>query len=274
MNCADLDRLLQAHVGRRLTSRERDTLARHLLVCAHCRLKVQQLRRFELELARRLPAFAGVDFWSALVAEPATVLPREFGRRLLPLTAPARLPAPLPRRRPAPPTTPAAPQPPKGGRARHMGRLTRRALGLALLAALAVAALHRLLGPELAPADDPLTLPLPADFDRVDFVTPDPAVLRDWFRIQLGDAPPLPPLPAGTVLLGGRVESFGPEARAVAVVEVDGRRAALYALGADDGTGLPPARLGLRYGGWTFVLVGELPPERLAAFAEAAAPTP
>ncbi len=271
MNCADLDRLLEAHVGRRLTARERDGLVRHLLVCRHCRLRVQELRRFELELARRLPAFAEIAFWSVLAAEPATVAPREAGRRLLPVQLPARLPAPA--RRPPAPRPPRMRDPGAGTRGRRMGRVFRRTLGLAVLAALGMAALHRLLTPAGMPTPEPVDLRAPADFDRVDFVTPDSAVLRDWFRIQLGGAPPLPEPPADVALLGGRVEGFGARVRAVAVYEHRGRRFALYALPADPSSDLPRAP-GIRREGWILVPVGDVPAEHRTLFTGAPVPVP
>lgn len=264
MNCADLGSLLEAHLERRLGRGEIDALRRHLLACRRCRQRIHELRRFELEVAARVPQFADAAFWSVLEVEPAALLMRPTAGGL---PAPGAVRVPAAPVRPRPPAAADRPRPP----ALRPARLLTRLFGIALLALAGLGlvaqfdrGLLRSGGEEVAPG---------ADREGLDLETPDPARLEAWLAAELGDAPPFPPVPAGWTLLGGRIDGAGEAATPVVVFrrEPDVRIAVrILRDRAPERDGVPDG-LVIERDGYAYLIEGPLAPHERAALSAAAA---
>ncbi len=145
MRCGDLGIYLEAYLEGRLGRSRALALKRHLAHCRRCAECVQRLRAFERQITARLPALRGaVPSWAALEVEPVGSDVRPVVRSMLPPPSHLlRLPAPVPERRTPPPPRPVDRRP---GRVRRWRQLVSRFLGLVVLAAAAVAALHYTVG--------------------------------------------------------------------------------------------------------------------------------
>ena len=268
MICADLGSLLEAHLERRLGRSEIDALRRHLLTCRRCRRKVHELRRFELEVAERVPQLAAAECWSVLEVEPAALLMRPATAGLPP-PGRVRVPVALARSRPSG----ALPTPPRARRRPlRSARLLTRALGMALLALAGLGLVHQL---DRAPwsAGEREIAP-DAEADRLDLETPDPERLRAWLAAELGSAPPLPPVPADWRLVGGRIEGAGTAAEPVVIYRGGAERRIAVRILKD----LAPGRRGpsdglvLERDGYAYVIEGPLAPQERAVLSASALP--
>jgi len=265
MNCADLDSLLEAHLERRLGRSEIDALRRHLLTCRRCRHRVHELRRFELDVAARVPQLAA-EHWSVLEVEPAALLMRPAGD--LPAPGRARVPATAVRSRPSPVP---APNPSAQRRRLRPPRLLTRVVGIALLALAGLGLIDQLdrtpwsnAGRQIAPD---------AGRGRLDFETPDADRLQAWLAAELGDAPPLPPVPGEWKLLGGRIEGAGTSAEPVVVYESGSNARIAVRILKDHVPGRDGVRDGLEveHDGFAYVVEGPLAPRERAVLATPAA---
>ena len=67
MDCASLERYLEAYLEGRLRRPQWLVLRRHVMICPHCRARVEQLRQFEVELHGRFRAMARTQrLWTGL----------------------------------------------------------------------------------------------------------------------------------------------------------------------------------------------------------------
>ena len=67
MDCASLERYLEAYLEGRLRRAQWLVLRRHVMTCSHCRARVEQLRQFEVELHGRFRAMARTQrLWTGL----------------------------------------------------------------------------------------------------------------------------------------------------------------------------------------------------------------
>jgi anti-sigma factor RsiW len=282
MQCADLERYLEAYLDGRLGRSRSLLLRRHLGICPACEARIEKLRQFERDINRRLHIMERAQsLWSELEPEPArrslTALPTAAaGLRLLPApprTGPTRPGGPVRAARAArPPRRPA--------RAR---RLLTRILG-ALMIAGAAGAVVQLVRPYLGgPAtSDPVVLGY-LDFvggdDALELRTSKPASLRDWFTMRLSkDFPPLPD-PDGFVMTGGRLDYLAGEPTALVAYRHDATPALLYVQPAAGRTAVPDdkpsyadvggvTRLSWQHQAFAFDLVSSLPPTDIGSFAE------
>ncbi len=67
MDCADLERYLEAHLDGQLAAGRARVLKRHLACCERCRHKLERLQAFERQLQRRFRGMrTAAPVWSAL----------------------------------------------------------------------------------------------------------------------------------------------------------------------------------------------------------------
>jgi hypothetical protein len=67
MDCASLERYLEAYLEGRLRRAQWLVLRRHVMTCQHCRHRVEELRRFEVDLHQRFRAMARTQrLWTGL----------------------------------------------------------------------------------------------------------------------------------------------------------------------------------------------------------------
>ncbi len=287
MQCADLERHLEAYLDGRLGRSRGLLLRRHLGVCPACEARIEKLRQFERDLNRRLRAMDQTQsVWSDLEPEPArrslTVLPSaSAGLRLLP--APAKI-APL---RPSPAAAVRAARPQRA--AARSRRLLTRILGAMMIAG-AAGAVVQLVRPYFGEraGGDPAVLGY-QDFVRGDSAlelrTSEPASLRNWFTTRLGRDFPLPPDPDGFVMTGGRIAYLAGEPAALVAYRRDEAPALLYVQpsdGATLGAGERAAvaevdgltRLSWRDRAYAFALVTPLPAAQVSGFLESGAALP
>ncbi|WP_159716430.1 anti-sigma factor family protein [Geminicoccus flavidas] len=67
MDCASLERYLEAYLEGRLRRAQWLVLRRHVMTCQHCRYRVEELRRFEVDLHQRFRAMARTQrLWTGL----------------------------------------------------------------------------------------------------------------------------------------------------------------------------------------------------------------
>ncbi len=208
MQCADLDRYLEAFLDGRLGRSRALVLRRHLVGCLVCRARFEQLRQFERDLACRLRNLERCEsLWAGLeldlVRSGEAALPHlPAASRALP---PPRAAEPSPVEPPAPATPAAPPRPPLAPRAR---RLRHHLWGLAvffLAAGLTVQVGVWLLEPRRDGAG--LLQRIKGD-PPVEFRSPDAAAVRSWLSDRLASPVPNVPVPEGFELLGGRIDDL------------------------------------------------------------------
>jgi anti-sigma factor RsiW len=67
MDCASLERYLEAYLEGRLRRAQWLVLRRHVMTCPHCRARVEQLRQFEVDLHQRFRAMSRAQrLWTGL----------------------------------------------------------------------------------------------------------------------------------------------------------------------------------------------------------------
>lgn len=239
MQCADLDRYLEAFLDGRLGRSRALMLRRHLAGCLACRARFERLRQFERDLAGRIRSLERCEsLWGGLELD----LVRSGESALPGLAAPIRALPPPRASAPPPAAAPAvapgrtvAPQPVAPPRSR---RLRSRLLGLAV-AAVAAGATFQLglwLVDPRGPEGGALAL-----LDRLkgepslEFRSGDPAAVRGWLASRLTSAVPALPVPAGFELLGGRIDELDGLKSGVLVYRRAGETALLYLQPRHDG---------------------------------------
>lgn len=277
MQCADLDRYLEAFLDGRLGRSRSLMLRRHLAGCLACRARFEQLRQFERDLSGRLRSLERCDsLWGGLEldlvrsGEGALPGPMTPLRALPPPRASAPPPsAPVPVGRTLPPRPSDLPRP---------ARLRSRLLGLAIAATAAgVTALAGVLLLDRG-GSAPGTLAL---LERLkgepplEFRSADAAAVRGWLAARLSAPVPALPVPAGFELLGGRIDALGDRASGVLVYRRGETAALLYlqprppAGAGEVGTDLLAkldggARLAWQDGDFSYAVVSTLPAAELA----------
>lgn len=235
MECADLERYLEAVLDNRLGRTRLAVLKRHLVGCGICRARVERLRHFERDLHRRMRAGERAQsFWSGLdldlvrsTSVGAPVVPAPL--RLLP--APARGATSQQGVPPALPPARAEPEraaPPAAARRRPRARLVGLVLALTTVGTVVPWLLLQLeagahAGGRLAVDRADL-----ATVDALPLRTGDPDVLRGWLQAQTGVAFPVPAWREGFELQGARITHEGGRPSAVIGYRHDGAGTVLY----------------------------------------------
>jgi anti-sigma factor RsiW len=275
MQCAELERYLESYLDGRLGRNRAWLMRRHLAGCPTCRIKVQKLKDFELELNNRLRMSATVEsLWQGLEVE--LVRSARTAMPVIEATSPPRLlPAPAP---PAENATTvvrrvrASPQP----EARPpRGVVTSRLVGVVLIAAAIGGAVQSgrgliaMMPGEVAVAERP-------EGDRaVEFGTSDPANLEAWLVRETGVGYPVPGAPPGFRLLGGRLAELDGVPAALILYGAEGGTASLFVsarplLGAVEPAAAPELnRIAWERDGFGFTLLSTLPADELVSFTAA-----
>ncbi len=277
MNCADLERYLEAHLDGQLARARLRALKQHLLVCTDCRLRVHRLQVFEQQLQSRfrcmqetLPLWAGLEVDLVGEAEPPTPLALPPP----PLRSAVRAPAVREARdasdaetgRPAP----LALRP-------LLGRYLARFVGLAMLAAAAATVLEIAAGlfgtTQVPPRGDVSTRfdALPeGGFSAIE--TADPGRLGEWLRVNFGRAYPVPLPPRGFELRGARVTSLAGRPMPAVIYALAGREVVVFVADRGEGAFLVQALGAEAYVWWedefVFGAVGTVSAGELRRFRE------
>ncbi len=246
MNCADLERYLEAHLDGQLARGRLRALKQHLLVCSDCRLRVHRLQTFERQLQSRfrsmqesLPLWAGLEVDLVGETEPRT--PLALPPPPLPSAAPARE---------ASETRIATDGGVEGAERRSLrpllARYLARFVGLAMLAAAAATVFEiaaGLFGTAPGGARGDLSTgfdPLPeGGFGAIE--TADPGRLVEWLRASFGRAYPVPPPPRGFELRGARVTSLGGRPVPAVIYGLAGREVVVFVADRGEGASLVQA---------------------------------
>jgi anti-sigma factor RsiW len=244
MECASLERYLEAYLEGRLRRAQWLVLRRHVMTCPSCRARVEELRQFEVDLHQRFRAMARTQrLWTGLELDLVGLPSAAGSSDLLPPRAPrppmasltsALLPPPS-RSRSAIPATPqdAPVREPRwsvvallclvlagvstGGWVliRSSPQATEDTSGdLRLLGGAEPVDAARIAEPAAAQFEDSGTgslEPVPVDLAQVDV---QPAEVPDWLQVQLGQPVDLA-LPPDITLLGGSELRIGTESRPV-----------------------------------------------------------
>lgn len=280
MQCADLDRYLEAFLDGRLGRARSLVLRRHLASCLACRARFEQLRQFERDLAGRLRSLERCEsLWGGLELDLVRSGEGALPGPVTPLRA-----LPPPRASAPPPVTTTPVQagrtlPPRPRQAVRSLHLRSRLLGLALAATAAgvsvLAASLLLQAGGAAPGALALLERLKGE-PPLEFRSGDAAAVRGWLSARLAAPVPALPVPAGFELLGGRVDPLGGQPSGVLVYRRDGETALLYlqprqaALAGEVGTDLLAkldggARLAWQDGDFSYAVVSTLPAADLAS---------
>lgn len=288
MHCSELERYLEACLDGQLGDSRRQSLQDHLRLCRGCATRVEELKRFEADLQRRLRAMQHeVSLWQPLGLEvveggharpepPVALVPRGDD---VPVETPGDglLPARIGRGhrlRSAAPARPVEPKP---------RRRLQNLVGVAILAAAAGALADLALSGVGWFAGDRRSVIYRAYLEgsaELQLETGEPARLSAWFADQLGEPVNLPTLPDDFTLIGGAADATGlaedaalalystADGPALLVIEssLDRPLAASAAepeLAVEDGL----SRLDWRNGPHVYSLVSALPPDELAAVA-------
>ncbi|BCX16421.1 MAG: hypothetical protein KatS3mg117_0103 [Geminicoccaceae bacterium] len=287
MQCADLDRYLEAFLDGRLGRSRSVMLRRHLAGCLACRARFERLRQFERDLAGRLRNLERCEsLWRDLELD----LVRSGEGALPGFVAPLRaLPPP---RASAPP--PAAVPPPAPGRTvapkpiapPRPSRLRARLIGLAIAAVTAGATVQLgiwLLEPRGSNGGAIAWLDQLKGEPPLEFRSTDPAAVRGWLQARLSAPVPALPVPAGFELLGGRIDDLGGSPSGVLVYRREGETALLYlqprggSKAGEVGTDLLAkldggARLAWQDGDFSYAVVSTLPAADLVALGRPVVP--
>ena len=277
MNCADLDRYLEAHLDGQLARGRLRALKQHLLVCTDCRLRVHALQAFEQQLQRRfrcmqesMPLWAGleVDLVGEAEARPPLALPPPPLR----LAVPVRMP-----RTPREPSAAAPKRPTTRSLRPLIGRYALRVVGLAMLAAAAATVLEMAAG-LFGNGSEPSRGGVVTDFGAAPAAglatleATDPARLEEWLAANLGRTYVVPAAPAGFELRGGRVVSLAGRPMAAVVYAVAGREVVVFIARREEGALLVQALGAEAYVWWedefVYGAVGAVPAAELRRFRE------
>ena len=211
MNCADLERYLEAFLDGRLGRARAALLRRHMVGCPSCRRRVDLLQEFERDLNRRLRAMGQCEsVWAGLELHLVS-------------SADGQVPAgdTVPRALLAPPRTTELPAPRgiiaeiAGPRPFSTGLWATRAFGFVLLVA-AGGTVYDGMSTWLASAGSGV----PAIYTKLDALKPgttrelrstDASAIRTWLSRELGATVPLPPQPGEFRLVGTHLERLGAE---------------------------------------------------------------
>ncbi len=279
MNCADLDRYLEAHLDGQLARGRLRALKQHLLVCTDCRLRVHGLQAFEQQLQRRfrcmqesMPLWAGLEV--DLVGEAEAPTPLALPPPPLRVPVPAhgmradhRPPGKAPHRAAARPLRPL------------ISRYAARFVGLAMLAAAAATMLEMAAGlfgdgAEVSHGGIATDLAAGSTGGFASLETGDPLRLADWLAARLGRSYLVPPPPPGFELRGARVASLGGRPVAAVVYALAGKEVVLFIAGREEGALLVQALGGDAYiwweGEYVYGAVGPVAADELRRFREVA----
>jgi anti-sigma factor RsiW len=281
MQCADLERYLEAFLDSRLGRTRTAILRRHLAMCPGCRAHVDKLRQFESDLQRRLRFMQeGQSVWAVLDADLVRSTQASIGGAPMPLRL---LPPPVPAAAPPAPR-PAAlptPAPKKEARRPRRRRLGPKVAGLVLVV-VAVGAFAQagrvLIFPEgRSDAELRLYLDHLARHDGLPLESHDPSQLQSWLAAQTGIAFPRPPSPEGFQPVGARIEYIDGRPTAVVAYESGQSTTLLYFEPAPaTAAAKPTAELGELDGltsvrwsaaGFDYSVLSPLAPTRLGGFA-------
>jgi anti-sigma factor RsiW len=205
MQCADLERYLEAFLDGRLGRSRSAILRRHLALCGGCRARVERLRQFERDMQRRFRSMEQTgSVWHGLELD---LVASSRGDATSHLMALPRIPPPL-RSHVADTLSP----PGRGRRrlllptgARARGRASRFA-GVVLIA-MALGTVYQVTRTYLQPDDDveaaaQAYLQLLRDDHTLAVHSEDAAQIRAWLSHELGRPVPEPPVPEGFRLVG------------------------------------------------------------------------
>ncbi len=240
MNCADLERYLEAHLDGQLARNRLRALKQHLLVCTDCRLRVHNLQAFEQQLQSRfrcmqesMPLWAGLEV--DLVGETETSLPLALPPPPMRIATPARIGGQertgaraVPRRPVARPLRPL------------LGRYAARFVGLAMLAAAAATVVEIAAG-LFTDGSEPPGGSIATDLEATlqgglaSIETADRQRVVDWLLANLGVAYPVPLAPAGFTLRGARVSSLAGRPTAAVIYGRGREEVVLYIAGRETG---------------------------------------
>ncbi|HEX6010312.1 MAG TPA: zf-HC2 domain-containing protein [Geminicoccaceae bacterium] len=203
MQCADLERYLEAFLDGRLGRSRSAILRRHLAHCGACQARVERLRQFERDTQRRFRSLeqAG-SVWQGLELDLVASSRAEGTSRLLALPRPTQ-PASLGLKEDPPP--PVRGHPLVAARAASRGAASR--LAGALMVAMALGALYQLARAHLGQADDTAAV-VQAYMDFLEASRPpvmasdDAERLQEWLSTELRTAVPVPPVPDGYRVVG------------------------------------------------------------------------
>ncbi|SNB61461.1 Transmembrane transcriptional regulator (anti-sigma factor RsiW) [Arboricoccus pini] len=226
MQCADLERYLEAYLDGRLGRTRAALLRRHLNHCGHCRQRVDELRQFEHDMQIRIQARQpAMSVWSGLDLDLVRthVVPQGG------MMPPTRFFQPPPH-----PTNlvnglgiasrlPMQASPAKAHMAsrRLMPKIIFAIVALATAGTMVMSAVRLFKAPPpigsaayrmIVETDEPLPLQ-----------SSDPVRLQHWLTSQSGLAIPALPLPAGFALAGARVERSDGQAHPVIVYRQAGK---------------------------------------------------
>ena len=198
MQCADLERYLEAFLDGRLGRSRSAILRRHLAHCGACQARVERLRQFERDPQRRFRSLeqAG-SVWQGLELDLVASSRAGGTSRLLALPRPA---PPVPAGLSEDSTPPARGHPMVAARAASRGAASR--LTGVLMVAMALGALYQLAQVHLLPSEEP-TAAVRAYMDFLEASRPpvmasdDAERLRQWLSDELRAAVPVPPVPDG-----------------------------------------------------------------------------
>jgi anti-sigma factor RsiW len=291
MQCADLERYLEAFLDGRLGRSRSAILRRHLAHCGACQARVERLRQFERDTQRRFRSLdqAG-SVWQGLELDLVASSRAGGTSRLLALPRPAP-PASLGLREDPPP--PARGHPLVAARAAGRGAASR--LAGVLMVAMALGAVYQLARAQLRPGDG-ATAAVRAYMDFLEASRPpvmasdDAERLREWLSTELRAAVPAPPVPDGYRVVGADRAAL-PSGAAGFVVYASQAAAAgaatpllLFVQPAVGGAGEPQSQepqvpvgwrgeaglneLSWRTASFRYTLVGQQPEEELRLFAE------
>ena len=277
MHCSDLERYLEACLDGQLGDSRRRALHDHLRLCRGCAERVDNLRRFEADLQRRLRAMQHeASLWQPLGlatvngGPPPSVLP--------PRAAPpaeAAIPARVRLRhrfRVATPPPPAKLEPKAKRRLQNIAGAALLVAAVAALVDFALAGFGWLQG-------DKRTAVYRTYLDgaaELDLLTHEPAQLEAWFAEKLGALVDLPAPPGAFALVGGKTgDADLTDGTALAVYRSAAGPALLVIENAPAGSvGVAPmptlddglTRRDWQRGAYTYSLISPLPPDKLAAF--------
>ncbi len=280
MNCADLERYLEAHLDGQLARNRLRALKQHLLVCTDCRLRVHSLQAFEQQLQSRfrcmqesMPLWAGLEV--DLVGETGSSLPLALPPPPVRIATPPRAgrreqsrTGRVPRRPAARPLRPL------------LGRYAARFVGLAMLAAAAATVVEMavgLFGSEPPGGGIATDLEATLEGGLASIETGDRQRVVDWLLGNLGVAYPVPPAPAGYMLRGARVSILAGRPTAAVIYGRGRDEVVLYIAGRAAGGSMVEA-LGRNAfvwwdGDYVYGAVGPLGERELRRFREVAGTT-
>lgn len=279
MHCSDLERYLEACLDGQLGDSRRRALHDHLRLCRGCAERVDNLRRFEADLQRRLRAMHHeASLWQPLGLETVNggPAPSVLPTRTAPPAA-AAIPARVRLRHrlrvatpPAP--VPATPEPKARRRLQNVAGAALLVAAVAALADIALAGFGWLQG-------DKRTAVYRTYLDgavELDLLTHEPAQLEAWFAEKLGALVDLPAAQGAFALVGGKTgDADLTDGTALAVYRSAAGPALLVIENAPPGSvGIAPTpsldndltRRSWQRGPYAYSLISPLPPDKLAAF--------